>query len=46
MSERSKKYYDVENYYKIGLLSKNPIRNAVGRWVTKEECKMTTGEVY
>lgn len=46
MEERSKKYYDVENYYKIGLWSKKRVRNAVGRWITKEEYKLITGEVY
>lgn len=46
MNERSKKYYDVENYYKTGLWSKKRVRNAVDRWITKEEYKMITGEEY
>ena len=44
--EEVKKYYDAENYYKIWLCGKNPVRNAVRRFSIKEERKMTTGEVY
>ena len=46
MNERSKKYYDVESYYEIGLLSKKRVKNAVGRWITKEEYELITGESY
>lgn len=42
----SDKYQLVKDYYDKGLWDKQKVYNAVGRWITKEEYKEITGEVY
>jgi hypothetical protein len=40
------RYEDVKNYYIRGIWTKDMVRNAVGRWITKEQYKLITGEDY
>ena len=35
---RSVKFDLVQRYYQLGLWSDTMVRNAVGRWITAEEC--------
>lgn len=37
MSEKSKKFRTVNDYYKNGLWTREMVENAVGRWITQEE---------
>ena len=41
----SEKYETVKNYYEKGLWSESMVRNAVGRWITEEECEKILAEV-
>lgn len=41
--EHSKNFEKVRDYYKRGLWSITQVRNAVGKWITKEEYKEITG---
>lgn len=43
----SEKYELVKNYYDTGMWSMAKVRNAVAKnWITKDEFKMITGEMY
>lgn len=44
--EKSKNYEKVKNYYDRGLWSVGRVYNAVGKWITKEEYREMTGNVY
>ena len=39
----SAKYETVKRYYEKGLWSEAMVRNAVGRWITAEECEKILG---
>lgn len=36
--EHSKNYEKVKQYYNDGRWDEDRVRNAVGRWITEEEC--------
>lgn len=40
------RYEDVKNYYIRGIWTKAMVRNAVGRWINKEQYAEITGEDY
>lgn len=42
----SKNYNKVKNFYEKELWSIAMVKNAVGRWITKDEFKKITGEDY
>lgn len=42
----SKNYEKVKFYFDKGLWSKDKVFAAVGKWITEEEYKKITGEVY
>lgn len=42
----SKNYEKVRNYYKRRLWDIGQVRNAVGKWITKEEYREITGEEF
>lgn len=35
----SPKFEKVLNYYKNGLWNENMVKNAIGKWITKEEAE-------
>ncbi len=39
----STKYETVKKYYEKGLWTEKMVRNAVGRWITAEECEEILG---
>lgn len=43
---RSEKFEKVKGYYKSGMWSFQMVRNAVGKWITKEEFQEITGKTY
>lgn len=43
---RSKNFDKVKNYYIHRLWSLSMVRNAVGKWITREEFEEITGKVY
>lgn len=43
MNEHSKNFKKVKNYYDNGLWSKDRVRAAVGKWITKEEAEEIVG---
>lgn len=43
MDEHSKRFEQVKGYYDKGLWSATRVRNAVGRWITQEECDEILG---
>lgn len=42
----SEKYEKVNKYYKKGLWDIKKVKDAVGRWITKNEYKEITGEDF
>lgn len=46
MTEHSKNFEKVKEYYDSGLWSIERVRNAVGKWITEEEFKEITGEDF
>lgn len=40
----SRNFKKVKEYYDSGRWPKEAVKNAVGRWITKEEYKEITGE--
>lgn len=36
--EHSKNYDKVKTYYERGMWSEDRVRDAVGKWITEEEC--------
>lgn len=42
----SRNFEKVKAYYDAGRWTKEAVKNAVGRWITKEEYKEITGEEY
>lgn len=44
--ERNEKYEKVRNYYKNHLWTLDQVRNAVGKWITREEFEEITGEMF
>ena len=38
MMEHSRMFELVKSYYDSGLWSEQRVRNAVGKWITQEEC--------
>lgn len=44
--QHSKKYDRVKYWYDWGFWSRGMVKNAVGRWITKEEYEEITGEPY
>lgn len=46
MMQHSKKFILVKKYYDTGLWNLNMIRNAVHRWITKNEYTEITGLEY
>lgn len=44
--EHSPKYSMVLDFYEKGLWNEEKVRNAVGRWITEEECVYITGNDY
>lgn len=42
----SENFEKVKNYYDEGLWNVARVRKAVGKWITKEEFKIITGEDY
>jgi hypothetical protein len=44
--EHSKNFAKVKNYYDRGMWSIERVRSAVGKWITAEEFKEITGEIY
>ena len=47
MTEHSKKYYTLKQYYEKGYWTKKMLRNAViKKWITAEEFEEITGEPY
>lgn len=42
----SENFEKVKNYYKRHLWGGNQVRNAVGKWITKEEYLEITGKEF
>ncbi|MEG1892253.1 MAG: XkdX family protein [Clostridia bacterium] len=42
----SKNYSKVKRYYDKGLWSIERVQSAVGKWITADEYRQITGEVY
>lgn len=36
----SKHYEKVKNYYLHNIWSEQMVRNAIGKWITEDECEM------
>lgn len=41
--EHSKNYDKVKTYYERGMWSEDRVRDAVGKWITEEECAEIIG---
>lgn len=41
--EHSKNYDKVKTYYERGMWSEDRVRDAVGKWITSEECAEIIG---
>lgn len=39
----SKNFKKVKRYYDEGIWSETKVRNAVGKWITEEECILILG---
>lgn len=44
--EHSENFEKVKHYYETGLWDENRVKNAVGRWITKEEYFEIVGFKY
>lgn len=44
MNEHSKNFKTVSEHYKHHLWNETMVRNAVGRWITAEECEEIIGK--
>lgn len=46
MNEHSEKFEKVLNYYNSRLWDLKRVYNAVGKWITEEEYREITGQIY
>lgn len=42
----SKNFNKVKQYYNMNLWNLQKVQSAVGKWITEEEYKEITGEIY